>query len=265
MKFLNINATISVKPQFSGEVLKAGTPLDISGNEANSDAAVGIVASDTAVGAESIAIVTEGTIDLTEVAASYGEALTDDCIAALKGITFLYGGKAVVPSAGGGLPDYSEARGGDALIISGGEPVWGGPKGGELVSLENALGALWSAAYSAAETAENGETTLATYIVGDPAEAAKGLIAFAQSTMIDEVRLLLLNGLTNTLDSNAGMVTSIGPAVFSCRYTFFEGAVDSLGETLSAAAIIDTDVTVHDFTDGVAAAIRVKITPAAIV
>ena len=102
MKFLNINATINVKPQFSGEVLKAGTPLDISGAIANSDAAVGLVANDTAKGAESIAIVTEGSIDLAEVAASYGEALTDDCIAALKGITFLYGGKAGVPSGGGG-------------------------------------------------------------------------------------------------------------------------------------------------------------------
>lgn len=102
MKFLNINATINVKPQFDGEVLKAGTPLDISGAIANSDAAVGLVANDTAKGAESIAIVTEGTIDLTEVAASYGEALTDECIAALKGITFLYGGKAIVPSSGGG-------------------------------------------------------------------------------------------------------------------------------------------------------------------
>ena len=102
MKFLNINATINVKPQFSGEVLKAGTPLDVSGAIANSDAAVGLVANDTAKGAESIAIVTEGTIDLTEVAASYGSALTDECIAALKGITFLYGGKAIVPSGGGG-------------------------------------------------------------------------------------------------------------------------------------------------------------------
>lgn len=107
MKFLNINATINVKPQFDGEVLKAGTPLDVSGAIANSDAAVGLVANDTAKGAESIAIVTEGSIDLTEVAASYGEALTDDCIAALKGITFLYGGKAVVPSSGGvgNIPD----------------------------------------------------------------------------------------------------------------------------------------------------------------
>ena len=103
MKFLNINATINVKPQFDGEVLKAGTPLDISGAIANSDAAVGLVANDTAKGAESIAIVTEGTIDLTEVAASYGTALTDDCIAALKGITFLYGGSAIVPSGGGGV------------------------------------------------------------------------------------------------------------------------------------------------------------------
>lgn len=130
MKFLNINATISVKPQFSGEVLKAGTPLDISGNEANSDAAVGIVASDTAVGAESIALVTEGTIDLTELTASYGSALTDECIAALKGITFLYGGKAVVPS-GGGLPDYSEASDGDVLSIDNGAPAWKAPSGAD--------------------------------------------------------------------------------------------------------------------------------------
>lgn len=102
MKFLNVNATIILKPVFEGDVLKAGTPLALDGSIANSDAAVGLVASDTAKGAESIAVVTEGTIDLTEVAASYGEALTDDCIAALKGITFLYGGKAVVPTGGGG-------------------------------------------------------------------------------------------------------------------------------------------------------------------
>lgn len=126
MKFLNVNATIILKPVFEGDVLKAGTPLDISGAIANSDAAVGLVASDTAKGAESIAVVTEGTIDLTEVAASYGTALTDDCIAALKGITFLYGGKAVVPAGGGGgsgLPDWS----GDVLAI---EDGWKEPSGG---------------------------------------------------------------------------------------------------------------------------------------
>jgi hypothetical protein len=144
MKFLNINATINVKPQFDGEVLKAGTPLDISGAIANSDAAVGLVANDTAKGAESIAIVTEGTIDLTEVAASYGEALSDDCIAALKGITFLYGGKAIVPS-GGGLPDYSEASDGDVLGIENGAPAWitpSGGGGGYLLLTVGALGAV---------------------------------------------------------------------------------------------------------------------------
>ena len=130
MKFLNVNATIILKPVFEGDVLKAGTPLDINGAIANSDAAVGLVASDTAKGAESIAVVTEGTIDLTEVAASYGTALTDDCIAALKGITFLYGGKAVVPAGGSGLPDYSEASDGDVLSIENGAPAWKPASGG---------------------------------------------------------------------------------------------------------------------------------------
>ena len=39
MKFLNVTATIILKPVFEGDVLKAGTPLDISGAIANSDAA----------------------------------------------------------------------------------------------------------------------------------------------------------------------------------------------------------------------------------
>ena len=137
MKFLNVNATIILKPVFEGDVLKAGTPLDINGAIANSDAAVGLVASDTAKGAESIAVVTEGTIDLTEVAASYGTALTDDCIAALKGITFLYGGKAVVPAGGSGLPDYSEASDGDVLSIENGAPAWKPASGGGGVLVVN--------------------------------------------------------------------------------------------------------------------------------
>ena len=131
MKFLTITKSKPIKLSVD-TALKAGTPISITGEIANDDTAIGLVANDTAAGTESIAIVTEGMVDVNEIAASYGEALTDDCIAALKGITFLHGGKAVVPAGGGGggLPDYSEASDGDVLSIEDGAPAWKEPSGG---------------------------------------------------------------------------------------------------------------------------------------
>ena len=105
MKFISITKSINIRPDWpniSGAVLKAGTPLDITGAVANSSAAVGILADDAEKSSAEVAVVTEGSIDLAEITASYGE-LTDDAIAAIKGIAFIGSdGNPIVPSAGGG-------------------------------------------------------------------------------------------------------------------------------------------------------------------
>lgn len=131
MKFISITKSINIRPDWAtiGARLKAGTPLDIMGAVANSSAAVGILADDAEKSSAEVAVVTEGSIDLGEIAASYGE-LTDDCIAAIKGISFIGAdGDPIVPS-GGGLPDYSEASDGDVLSIENGAPAWKEPSGG---------------------------------------------------------------------------------------------------------------------------------------
>lgn len=144
MKFLTITKSKPIKLSVD-TALKAGTPISITGKVANDDTAIGLVANDTAAGTESIAIVTEGMVDVNEIAASYGTALTDDCISALKGITFLHGGKAIVPAGGGGggsgLPDYSEASDGDVLSIDNGEPAW---KSGGLLLPDYSMEEPWS-------------------------------------------------------------------------------------------------------------------------
>lgn len=132
MKFLTITKSKPIKLSVD-TALKAGTPISITGEVANDDTAIGLVAKNTAAGAERIAIVTEGMVDVNEIAASYGTALTDDCMTALHGITFLYGGKAIVPAGGGGgsgLPDWSEASDGDVLAIEDGAPAWKEQSGG---------------------------------------------------------------------------------------------------------------------------------------
>lgn len=132
MKFISITKSINIRPKWAtiGAKLKAGTPLDITGAVANSSAAVGILADDAEKSSAEVAVVTEGSIDLAEITASYGE-LADDCIAAIKGISFIGSdGDPIVPS-GGGLPDYSEASDGDVLSIDSGEPAW--KPGGALV------------------------------------------------------------------------------------------------------------------------------------
>lgn len=125
MKFISITKSINIRPDWAtiGARLKAGTPLDITGAVANSSAAVGILADDAEKSSAEVAVVTEGSIDLAEITASYGE-LEDDCIAAIKGIAFIGSdGNPIVPS-GGGLPDYSEASDGDVLSIDNGAPAW---------------------------------------------------------------------------------------------------------------------------------------------
>lgn len=112
MKFISITKFINIRPDWAsiGARLKAGTPLDITGAVANSSAAVGILADDAEKSSAEVAVVTEGLIDLAEVAASYGE-LTDDCIAAIKGISFIdANGDPIVPSGGaGGNAEWNDA------------------------------------------------------------------------------------------------------------------------------------------------------------
>ena len=112
MKFISITKSINIRPDWAtiGARLKAGTPLDITGAVANSSAAVGILADDAEKSSAEVAVVTEGSIDLAEITASYGE-LEDDCIAAIKGIAFIGSdGNPIVPSGGG--------CGGGAFIIT---------------------------------------------------------------------------------------------------------------------------------------------------
>jgi hypothetical protein len=133
MEFLNIIGSISIKPDWAnitGAVLKAGTPLSITGVVANNANAIGLLAADAQKGDNEVNVVYAGLVDIGEVEASYGDSLADDCKSALKGITIVdTSGSPVVPS-GGGLPDYSEASDGDVLGISSGEPGWVTPDGG---------------------------------------------------------------------------------------------------------------------------------------
>ena len=131
MKFISITKSINIRPKWAsiGAVLKAGTPLDIMGAVANSSAAVGILADDAEKSSAEVAVVTEGSIDLAEITASYGE-LADDCIAAIKGISFIGSDGDPIVQSGGGLPDYSEASDGDVLPIESGAPAWVTPSGG---------------------------------------------------------------------------------------------------------------------------------------
>jgi hypothetical protein len=108
-------------------VLRAGTPLGANGRVANSSAALGLVVEDTGESDNPISIVVGGLVDYAKVQASYG-VLSVAAVSALTGIRLIgSNGTAVVPS---GLPDYSEASDGDALVIEDGVPAWGSAGGG---------------------------------------------------------------------------------------------------------------------------------------
>ena len=70
--------------------VKAGTPLDLAGNEANSSAAVGIVPQTINyppfIGR--LTLLVGGDVELAEVEKEYGAALTEDAIKAMYGINF---------------------------------------------------------------------------------------------------------------------------------------------------------------------------------
>ena len=132
MRFISITKSINIRldwANITGTVLKAGTPISLTGVVANTADAVGILSQDVSKSDAVVAVVTEGTIDLGEIAASYGE-LDDAAISAMHGITFIDDGEPVAPSGGGGLPDYSEASDGDVLSIEDGAPAWKEPSGG---------------------------------------------------------------------------------------------------------------------------------------
>lgn len=132
MRFISITKSINIRldwANITGTVLKAGTPISLTGVVANTADAVGILSQDVSKSDAVVAVVTEGTIDLGEIAASYGE-LDDAAISAMHGITFIDDGEPVAPSGGNGLPDYSEASDGDVLSIEDGAPAWKEPSGG---------------------------------------------------------------------------------------------------------------------------------------
>ena len=133
MEFLNIIGSISIKPKWSSisaGKLKAGAPISATGTVANSAAAIGLLAHDAQKGDSEVNVVYAGLIDINEVKRSYGN-LNDNCIAALKGITFINAsGSAIVPS---GLPAVSSADNGKVLTVANG--AWGAqtPSGGGAV------------------------------------------------------------------------------------------------------------------------------------
>lgn len=106
MEFLNIIGMVAIKPDWaniSGAVLKAGTPLSITGVVANNANAIGLLADEAHKGDGEVNVVYAGLVDINEVEASYGDSLADDCKAALKGITIVdTSGSPIVPSGGGG-------------------------------------------------------------------------------------------------------------------------------------------------------------------
>ncbi len=130
MEFLNIIGSISIKPKWaniSGTVLKAGTPISATGTVANNASAIGLLAQDTRKGNSEVDVVYAGLVDINEVKRSYG-TLYDNCIAALKGITFINAsGSAIVPS---GLPSVSSADNGKVLTVSSGAWSAQQPSGG---------------------------------------------------------------------------------------------------------------------------------------
>ncbi len=144
MIFYTITDTLPVVPDWSSITgdLKAGTPISIKGAVANDEAAIGLVAGDTAHGAEYAVVVTAGVVDLNAASASYGSTISDDVVQALDNVTFIYGGK-VYAVSGSSLPDYSQASNGDVLAIESGEPGWVTPSsGGYLLLTVGAGGAV---------------------------------------------------------------------------------------------------------------------------
>ena len=138
MIFYTITDTLPVVPDWSSITgdLKAGTPISIKGAVANDEAAIGLVAGDTAHGAEYAVVVTAGVVDLNAASASYGSTISDDVVQALDNVTFIYGGKvyAVAPSelpavtsddkdkflhtnGSTGALEWTEAGGGGGMLV----------------------------------------------------------------------------------------------------------------------------------------------------
>ena len=141
MIFYTITDTLPVVPDWSSITgdLKAGTPISIKGAVANDEAAIGLVAGDTAHGAEYAVVVTAGVVDLNAASASYGGTVSDDVVQALDNVTFIYGGR-VYAVSGSSLPDYSQASDGDVLAIESGVPGWKEPSGGGAIILTRGNG-----------------------------------------------------------------------------------------------------------------------------
>ena len=129
MIFYTITDSMPVKPDWgsiSGS-LKAGTPISVKGAISNDDGAVGLVAADTAHGAEAVLVVTAGVVDLAEASASYGSAISDDVVKALDNVAFIYGGK-VYGVAESSLPAVTAEDNGDVLTVVDG--AWAKAAGG---------------------------------------------------------------------------------------------------------------------------------------
>lgn len=138
MEFLNIIGSVNIKPDWaniSGSVLKAGTPLSITGVVANNANAIGLLAGEAHKGDGEVNVVYAGLVDIGEVERSYGDSLADDCKAALKGITLVSASGAATVSSG--LPDYSEASDGDVLSIESGVPSWVTPDNALILTIGN--------------------------------------------------------------------------------------------------------------------------------
>lgn len=234
MNFLNIIGSISIKPDWaniSGETLKAGTPLSVTGVVANNGNALGLLAQEAHKGDTEVNVVYAGLVDIGEVETSYGDSLADDCKAALKGITFISAsGEAGVPS---GLPDSSEASQGDVLTIGSSGPEWDAPSGGG--------GTIWY--YSSAEYENlqdlNGDPVPSATLIAD-VEAGKdvrirsGLITYFAIGVADDVVLVSATS-TLTYDEDYGYTLTVGKGNIDVSSTNALSVLSTRSVTISAS------------------------------
>jgi len=83
----NTTTTVTVTWGNSRSVLYAGTPLDAYGNIANNSSAYGILQSDLHLPDRTATVITAGEWD-EEISRQNGIVISDECKAALSGITF---------------------------------------------------------------------------------------------------------------------------------------------------------------------------------